>query len=80
MTAFVLENFAALPALARSLRMQLARLARAIDVLVSARAARAVPEWQMRQVQREIDRYQDLILANDARSCRRRHRGSVSAT
>jgi hypothetical protein len=80
MTALVFENLAALPALARSLRMQLAKLARTINALVSARAARAVPEWQMRQVQSEIDHYQDLILANDARSCRRRHRSSVSAT
>jgi hypothetical protein len=37
MTALVLENLAAPPALARSLRMLLARLARALDVLVSAR-------------------------------------------
>ena len=32
------------------------RLARALDSLVSARAARAVPEWRMRQVRREIAR------------------------
>ena len=57
MTALVLENLAALPALARSLRMLLARLARALDALVSARTARAVPEWQMREVQSEINRY-----------------------
>ena len=61
MTALFLENLAALPALARRLRMLLARLARAIDALVSARVARAVPEWQMRQVQSEINRYQGLI-------------------
>ena len=67
MTALVLENLAALPALARSLRMFLARLARAIDALVSARAARAVPEWQMRQVQSEINRYQDIIRAGKMR-------------
>ena len=63
MTALVLENLAALPALARSLRMFLARLARAIDALVSARAARQIPEWQMRQVQSEIDRQLGLIRA-----------------
>jgi hypothetical protein len=67
MTALVLENLAALPALARSLRMFLARLARAIAALVSARAARAVPEWQMRQVQSEINRYQDIIRAGKMR-------------
>ena len=55
MTALVLENLAALPVQAQSLRMFLARLA--LDALVSARAARTVPEWRMRQVRREISRY-----------------------
>jgi hypothetical protein len=67
MTALVLENLAALPALARSLRTLLARLARVIDALVSARAARAVPEWQMRQVRSEIDHYQDMIHNGEIR-------------
>jgi hypothetical protein len=67
MTALVLENLAALPALARSLRMLPTRLARAIDALVSARAAREVPEWRMRDVQSEIDRYQDIIRAGEPR-------------
>jgi hypothetical protein len=57
MTALLLENLAALPAQAQSLRMFLVRLARALDSLVSARAARTVPEWRMRQVRREISRY-----------------------
>lgn len=61
MTALVLENLAALPAQIRSLRMLLAKLARTIDTLVSARAARAVPEWQMEEVVREIARYRRLI-------------------
>ena len=65
MTALVLENLAALPALARSLRMFLARLARVLDALVSARAARQIPEWQMRQVQSEINRYEDIIRAGE---------------
>jgi hypothetical protein len=56
MTALVLENFATLPAQVQSLRTLLARLARALDALVSARAARAVPEWRMRQVRSEINR------------------------
>ena len=63
MTALVLENLAALPARAKGLQTLLARLARAIDVLVSARAARQVPECQMRQVQSEIDRQLGLIRA-----------------
>ena len=54
MTALVLENLAALPVQTQSLRMFLARSA--LDALVSARANRTVPEWQIRQVQREIDR------------------------
>ena len=67
MTALVHESLAALLALARSLRMLLTRLARAIDALVSARAARQIPEWQMRQVQSEINRYQDIIRAGKMR-------------
>ena len=57
MTALVIENLAALPAMGRSLRMLLTRLARALDALVSAQAARSIPEWRMRQVQSEINRY-----------------------
>ena len=57
MTALVLENLAALPAQMHSLRVLLAKLVRAIDALVSARAARQVPEWRMRQVRSEIARY-----------------------
>ena len=55
------RKLAALPAQAQSLRMLLARLARALDALVSARAARAVPEWRMREVDREIARYNRII-------------------
>jgi hypothetical protein len=68
MTALVLENLATLPAMARSLRTLLTRLARAIDAAVSARAARQVPEWQMREVQSEINRYQQIIRAGDLRN------------
>jgi hypothetical protein len=35
----------------------LARLMRAIDALISARAARSVPEWRMREIRREIARH-----------------------
>ena len=57
MSAFVLETRARRPALGRSLRTLLTRLARALDAAVSARAAREVPEWRMRQVQGEINRH-----------------------
>jgi|GEM_PF-3207054 hypothetical protein len=67
MTALVHESLAALLALARSLRMLLTRLARALDALVSSLAARQVPEWQMRQVQSEIDRQLGLIRAGALR-------------
>ncbi len=60
MTALVLQNLATLPAMARSLRTLMTRLARAIDAVVSARAARQIPEWQMRQVQSEINRISAL--------------------
>jgi len=61
MTALVLENLAALPVQMHSLHMLLARLAQTIDALVSARAARAVPEWRMRDVDHEIARYNRII-------------------
>jgi len=61
MTALVFENIAALPVRMQSVRMLLARLARALDALVSARAARQVPEWRMREVDREITHYRRLI-------------------
>jgi len=65
MTALVLENLADLPVQTQSLRMYLARLA--LDALVSARAARTVPEWQMRQVRREIDRCSLRMRGHTAR-------------
>ncbi len=67
MTALVLENLAALPVQMQNLRVLLARLARALDALVSARAARSIPEWQMRQVQSEIARINGLIQDGDKR-------------
>jgi hypothetical protein len=54
MSALALKNLTARPVQTQSLRMFLARSA--LDALVSARATRTVPEWQMRQVRREIDR------------------------
>jgi hypothetical protein len=65
MTAPVLQNLATLPAMARSLRTLLSCLAQAIDAAVSARAARQVPEWQMREVQSEINRFRNIIRASD---------------
>jgi hypothetical protein len=65
MTTLVFEAVDALSALAQSLRLLPARLARTIDALVSARAARAVPEWQMRQVGSEIIRYRNLVGAGE---------------
>ena len=60
MTALVLENLAALPMQAQSLRLLLTRWARALDALVSARAARQIPEWQIRQVRSEVNRYRRM--------------------
>ena len=48
---------AGLCSLAPGLRFWLGRFGRLIDRAVSARAARAVPEWQMKQVQSEITRH-----------------------
>jgi hypothetical protein len=57
MTALVFENLTALPLQVRSLRLLLARWTRTLNRLVSARAARQVPEWRMREVQSEVNRY-----------------------
>ena len=57
MTALVLENLATLPAQAQSLRVLLARWARTLKRLVSARAARHVPEWRIQEVKSQIKRY-----------------------
>jgi hypothetical protein len=73
MTALVLENLAALPTQIRSLRMLLAKVTRAIDALVSARAARQVPEWQLRRIRREVARYQKLARTEEARQFRRQN-------
>lgn len=71
MTARVLENLTVLPTHAHSFRMLLTRLARTIDALVSARAARQVPEWQMRHIRREATRYQNLFALVKKRQVRR---------
>lgn len=63
MTALVFENLTALPLHARSLRLLLTRWTRVLNRLVSARAARQVPDWRMRQVQSEIDRYRQSGLS-----------------
>ena len=63
MTALVLENLAALPIFASGLRRLLSQLARKLDALISARAARAVPEWRMREVRGEIARHRGLMRA-----------------
>lgn len=71
MTALSLNGAATPTSLAHGLRLLLARLGDAIDAAVSARAARAVPESQMRQLQAEVRRH--LRAAGIARkSCRRR--------
>ena len=57
MTTLILNGVASLPSLGHGLRLLFVRLGDAIDAAVSARAARAVPEWQMRHVQADIRRY-----------------------
>jgi len=66
MTALFLNCSAGLCSLAPGLRFWLGRFGRLIDRAVSARAARAVPEWQMQQVEAELRRH--LAAANLQRS------------
>jgi hypothetical protein len=61
MIARTTGNFRPLPALGKNFQKLLARLARTLDTMVSAKAARTVPEWQMRKVQSEVNRHLDLI-------------------
>jgi len=65
MAALLLLNPAAHQASARGLRTLLVRVGHALDALVSARAARAVPEWQMQEVQSQISRYCSVIQTAD---------------
>lgn len=57
MTALVFENLSALPLQVRSLRVLLARWTRTLNKVVSARAAREVPEWRIQEVNSQIRRY-----------------------
>ena len=66
MSALVLEKRTAPRLRASRACKLLARLAQALDSLVSARAAREVPEWRMREMQSEIKRHLDLIRADRA--------------
>lgn len=54
MTTLLLNGSATLPSLVLGLRLWLARLGSLIDRAVSARTARAVPEWPMQQVEAEL--------------------------
>jgi hypothetical protein len=46
------------------------RILRALDAFGEARARNAVPEWQLRKVQREMKRCRQLMLAERARTAR----------
>jgi hypothetical protein len=59
MTALVLENRGSTRP--NGLGGLPTRVARVLDDLVSARAARSLHEWQMREVQAQIDRYVSLM-------------------
>jgi len=65
MTTYAIERQAALPQVLRWLRQLPARVTRTVDALASARAARAVPEWQMLEVQGEIKRHLGHIRAGE---------------
>lgn len=68
MTALVLENLTTLPAQAQSLRILVVRWARTLNKLVSARAARQVPEWRMREVRNEVMRCRSLVGADRSKN------------
>jgi hypothetical protein len=63
MTALIIENFAALPSWRRSVGTLISTLARSINRVVQARAARHVPEWRIREIRREIARYRSMTAS-----------------
>ena len=67
MTTPVLEKRAPSTALALNLRALLGHFARAIDAIVSAKAARSVPECQMKKVRSDINRHLGHIRAGERR-------------
>jgi hypothetical protein len=67
MTPHVPENHVATPALAVNVRAPPGRFARAIDAIVSAKAARSVPECQMKKVRGDINRHLGHIRAGERR-------------
>lgn len=68
MTALVFENLTTLPAQAQNLRMLVTRWTRMLNRLVSARAARQVPEWRMREVRNDVMRCRSLVGSNRSQS------------
>jgi hypothetical protein len=63
MTALILESAPLVRMLLPKLDTAYRRLLRAIDDFAEARMRRAVPQWQMRRVQREIECVRRLIHA-----------------
>jgi hypothetical protein len=66
MTALILRATPLAEMVALKLQALGRRILRALDAFGEARARNAVPEWQLRKVQREMARCRQLMLAERA--------------
>ena len=64
MTALILGATPLLEAVVSKMHALGLGLVRALDAFAQARVRNAVPEWQLRKAQREIDRYRQLMHAD----------------
>jgi hypothetical protein len=66
MTTLILQATPLIEVAVARMQVLCLRLLRSIDSLVAARACNAVPEQQMREVEREIERYRRLMHAAES--------------
>ena len=67
MTALILQATPLVEMVAAKLQSVYRRFLHALDAFAEARMRNAVPEWQLRKAQREINRYRRLMHADHKR-------------
>jgi hypothetical protein len=63
MTALVLSTAPFIAMVTPKVRILHRRIKKALDAFVEARVRNAVPEWQLRRAQREVDRCRRMMRA-----------------
>ena len=66
MTPLILKLTSLATIIAPKLQALEVRLSRALDAFAEARMRNSVPQWRLREAQREIDRYRRLMQADAA--------------